>query len=660
MLDKERELIITYGFIANPKLSLFQNTILQLQNRKIFQPELPKRLKFHLVDGNLQIPPDTKNILGLGSKFCLEKRTPSRRLRKTFSRLVRSVRTRALVASLDPTKQKEAFNKKLYVKTTKDIPLAPPYIENCIQKFMEIILYMTQKLSTKPNYNLNKVQRQTLQTLRNNNDIIVIDADKNLGITVLKRSKYIKGILKEHLLNEEVYQKLNSTTAHSIINESTNSIKKLVNEYRMTLPQEDTIFFERSFHKQYKSPIFYGPPKLHKKWSGEYPKTRPVVAKVNSFIEIASKYIDHYLSFLIPSVKSYLKDSFTLLEDLKNLPDQKLHPKYKFITADAISMYTNIHTGHGINTIEKYINDQQHTIDIDFPAKLIIKLLKIVMENNVFRFGDLWFLQKNGTAMGTIAAVKYATIYFAQHEHDTIIPKYKNQMLYFRRYIDDIFIIWDTQGPFSWKDLENDLTYEKLKWETNEPSNTVDFLDLTIFTDKNNRLQTKTFEKPLNLHLYPPKNSCHPHGVARGLIIGFFIRYWLQNSYPYHFKTQIKKFARRLKLRGYSNDFIKKSFIEASIYLQNKYKNKRVFIDKTKQKSGNLPNSTLLYHRQYHPRAIPQHAIRDAFNRAFKNTNLFEAILICNSRPRNIRDILMPSDLPDRIGKNPSDYLNNL
>ena len=111
---------------------------------------------------------------------------------------------------------------------------------------------------------------------------------------------------------------------------------------------------------------------------------------------------------------------------------------------------------------------------------------------------------------------------------------------------------------------------------------------------------------------------------------------------------------------GYSNDFIKKSFIEASTYLQNKYKNKRVFIDKTKEESGTLPNSTLLYHRQYHPRAIPQHAIRDAFNRAFKNTNLFEAILICNSRPRNIRDILMPSDLPNRIGKNPSDYINNL
>ena len=123
---------------------------------------------------------------------------------------------------------------------------------------------MPQKLSTKPNYNLNKVQRQTLQTLRNNNDIIIIDADKNLGITVLKRSTYIKGILKEHLSNEEVYQKLDSATAHNIINESSNNIKKLVNEYRMTLPQEDNIFFERSFHKQYKSPIFMDPPNYTK------------------------------------------------------------------------------------------------------------------------------------------------------------------------------------------------------------------------------------------------------------------------------------------------------------------------------------------------------------------------------------------------------------
>jgi len=42
--------------------------------------------------------------------------------------------------------------------------------------------------------------------------------------------------------------------------------------------------------------------------------------------------------------------------------------------------------------------------------------MKLVMRNNVFEWGDLYFLQKKGTAMGTSAACMWATIYFAVRE----------------------------------------------------------------------------------------------------------------------------------------------------------------------------------------------------------------------------------------------------
>ena len=53
------------------------------------------------------------------------------------------------------------------------------------------------------------------------------------------------------------------------------------------LPNADQIFFLRSFNKFHKIPILYEPPKLHKKQNPNYIKTRPVVAKIKSFIEIA-------------------------------------------------------------------------------------------------------------------------------------------------------------------------------------------------------------------------------------------------------------------------------------------------------------------------------------------------------------------------------------
>ena len=61
------------------------------------------------------------------------------------------------------------------------------------------------------------------------------------------------------------------------------------------------------------------------------------------------------------------------------------------------------------------------------------------MQNNIFEFGDCYLIQLLGTAMGTSAAVMWATLYYAYHEVHTIIPKNGQNLLYFKRFIDDIF-----------------------------------------------------------------------------------------------------------------------------------------------------------------------------------------------------------------------------
>ena len=69
--------------------------------------------------------------------------------------------------------------------------------------------------------------------------------------------------------------------------------------------------------------------------------------------------------------------------------------------------------------------------------------MAIIMRNNIFEWGTLRFLQLLGTAMGTSAAVMWATLYFGYHEAKSLIPKYGKYMLYFKRFIDDIFGIWN-------------------------------------------------------------------------------------------------------------------------------------------------------------------------------------------------------------------------
>ena len=71
-------------------------------------------------------------------------------------------------------------------------------------------------------------------------------------------------------------------------------INNIVLNNNQELSSSDKSFVIRSFQLKHRIPTFYGMSKLHKKKIGDYHKTRPVVAKTGSFIEIASKYYNYY------------------------------------------------------------------------------------------------------------------------------------------------------------------------------------------------------------------------------------------------------------------------------------------------------------------------------------------------------------------------------
>jgi len=89
------------------------------------------------------------------------------------------------------------------------------------------------------------------------------------------------------------------------------------------------------------------------------------------------------LLFLIPS---YVKNSKQILEELQDL---KLPPNAKLFKADATAMYTNIDTETGLQAFQNLFQLYNQLIPDDFP---ILRKLRIVMENNIFKFGDTFWL----------------------------------------------------------------------------------------------------------------------------------------------------------------------------------------------------------------------------------------------------------------------------
>jgi hypothetical protein len=79
----------------------------------------------------------------------------------------------------------------------------------------------------------------------------------------------------------------------------------------------------------------------------------------------------------------------------------------------------------------------------------LVKLMEIILKNNLFNFHDQLYRQEIGCAMGTKPAPSYANIFMARKVDERILElaqKYgtnsRNPISLFKRFLDDIFSIY--------------------------------------------------------------------------------------------------------------------------------------------------------------------------------------------------------------------------
>ena len=76
------------------------------------------------------------------------------------------------------------------------------------------------------------------------------------------------------------------------------------------------------------------------------------------------------------------------------------------------------------------------------PTHYLREMLRLILKENSFQFNGKHYLQTHGTAMGTKTAVSFANIFMA-HIETTILSRTVFKPTVWKRYIDDIFSLWD-------------------------------------------------------------------------------------------------------------------------------------------------------------------------------------------------------------------------
>ena len=692
-----KELYNTFGYVCNPSLTTYQNKFNVLANTptKIYF-STPDNLSFHNLCQNSQIPLGTNNLLGLGHKFIPQRYKSNIDIEKCIDSFCRDARIKHFFFETDETSMppppndsstsdtttETTFNipPRLYIKSKWEPPKGNDILESRLETFANKLRDHISKQHPKKSTNLNKLQLHALNQLQKNNDIIVLLADKNLGPVVMDKSTYINRVLSDHLNDITTYQQIEKYSAIYTLNKLRAQLKQLFllpppnqkptnlyssNQYK--IDRDNLQDYERHFlgtnlyDESSRIPIFYGLIKVHKNpW-----KIRPVVSCSGSLLAAISTWIDHKLQPLRTHIKSYIKDSDDLLLQLQQLP---LPPDgIKLGTSDAVSMYTNIDTRHNIHTVEHWLQKISQHLPPNFPSTLLLEAIKIVMENNIFRFGERYFIQKTGTAMGTPCACILATIYYSIHE-EYLISKYSKHLLYFKRFIDDCFYIWKLNGDTStsiqiynnFKQEMND--YGLLRWTHSPLNHKTTFLDLTIsYSPTKKHLTFQTFQKPENLYLYLTPNSSHPPGVLKSLIFGLLRKYKIQNTHESDFRQMLSKLFTRLLARGHTQESLLPIFNSALL---------RLSLPPNVQQEQEPTNNNLYFKIQYHPKSISRKTIQQFFHETCsspspiqnqdydnnrKNTRdiLFDKKLtIAYSRDKNLRDLLIPSDLKNYKNKN--------
>jgi len=224
-----------------------------------------------------------------------------------------------------------------------------------------------------------------------------------------------------------------------------------------------------------------------------------------------------------------------------------------------------------------------------------------------------------------------------------------------------MFGIW-IGSDAEWVEFQNDTNnFGILTWDFEEPSLSVDFLDLTISIEANT-IVTTTFQKALNLYQYIPPHSAHPPKMIQGIIYGLLKNYYIQNTKKEDYHNITIKLYHRLVARGWNAADIKSHILAADTRIKNS--NPPILplqppIIETTDEADDTKD-TIFIHWEYHPNDIPRRRVRAIYNNTCGEL-LKEDLDICNtiiaySRPPNLKDMITKAKLHQAPGKEASKY----
>ncbi|XP_067119331.1 uncharacterized protein [Centruroides vittatus] len=345
-------------------------------------------------------------------------------------------------------------------------------------------------------------ERWKLGGLRNNdirvtkrwldvNDLLVTRADKTKHLVIMKRETYKKAI--EDYIEKTECEKVNVNIIESI----DRRVKKLEETKLSTvLP-----FIKKCRNPRPAIPRLFAFAKTHK----EGKQIRPIVEKCRGPTFVLEKRLHKFISSQLESNALVAEDPGTVVKEIQHI---SLMEKEVGTVLDYESLYPSI----------RILSCKEALLELLFsriPELLhynneVVELANLICYESIFSYDGQAYRQKRGIPMGSPISGILCELVVRKLEKRVLFD-FRKDIVYFKRYVDDIFILWKNNRKINEfiEGINRNSDGLKLKLEQ-KSSVTIHFLDINI-QFKNGHLSTSVYVKPTHSPLYIPSQSNDPY-----------------------------------------------------------------------------------------------------------------------------------------------------
>ena len=300
--------------------------------------------------------------------------------------------------------------------------------------------------------NISKEEQDVLKHIQTLGNIRMNKLDKNLGIVVYSVSCETEAI-KGHLESKN-FTKLQTY-------EGPNMIEARQKLWDQTLQHAAGLFAEIELPEEMSKMLLQLVPHLQIRlchmyvvWKIKAGATRPIVPSFTAPTALASKWIHEQLLPYVITIPTICMDSLAYTRELDDLilpmPWTGL-----IVCLDVVALYPSIPMKDSLQATMQFL--KENTPLPNEAQLMIIKIMEWVIHNKYIEHENSIYHQIDGIVMGEALSVMVANIFVYEVVEETILHKWRDYILHYVRYVDDINTFMDITAAQA-QDFKNDLT----------------------------------------------------------------------------------------------------------------------------------------------------------------------------------------------------------